>query len=101
VFLKDDDGNIVGGVQPICFAKWVYITHLWICEQHRSKGFGRKLLLEAEAKAKDMGCEIAMLVTFSFQAPAFYEKYCYEMVTKIDIHPIEGVAKCYYKKQLV
>jgi len=101
VFLKDDNGNIVGGVQPVCFAKWVYITHLWICEQYRGKGFGRKLLLESETKAKELGCEISMLDTFSFQAPEFYEKYGYKMVAKIDDHPIEGVTKYYYKKQLV
>ena len=101
VFLKDDDGNIAGGVQPICFAKWVYITHLWINEQHRGEGFGRKLLLEAETKAKQLGCEISMLDTFSFQAPEFYEKFGYKMIAKIEDNPIEGVAKYYYKKQLV
>ena len=100
VFLKDDNGNIVGGVQPICFAKWVYITHLWISEQHRGKGFGKRLLLEAETKAKELGCEFAMLDTFSFQAPEFYEKYGYQMISKIDNNPIDGVTKYYYKKNI-
>lgn len=101
LFLKDDDGNIMGGVQPVCFEKWVYITHLWVAEQHRGKGYGQKLLLKAEKQAIELGCEMAMLDTYSFQAPIFYEKFGYQMIAKIDDQPIEGVAKYYYRKRLV
>lgn len=44
--------------------------------------------------AKERGCRYAFLDTFSFQAPAFYEKHGYMSVFTLEEYPVTG--KRYY-----
>lgn len=99
IFLKNDD-TTVGGIVAYYYAQWMYIDTLWVDEQFRGKGYGQKLMAQAEAKARELGCKTILLDTFSFQAPGFYEKNGYEKWTKLDDNPVEGITRYYYKKQL-
>ncbi|MBU4133674.1 MAG: GNAT family N-acetyltransferase [Proteobacteria bacterium] len=62
---------------------------LWVSEENRKKQIGERLLFKAERTAKKKGCHSACLYTYSFQAPAFYEKHGYS---------IFGILENYYKK---
>ena len=58
----------------------MYVDILWVHENHRYKGIGTKLLLEAEKEAVQRGCHHVHLNTMSWQAPEFYQKHGYEVI---------------------
>jgi GNAT superfamily N-acetyltransferase len=56
---------------------WLMIDGLWVDEELRGRGLGRRLLLAAESIAVERGCRGAWLGTFDFQARDFYERQGY------------------------
>lgn len=46
---------------------------LWVDESVRHDGYGSQLLHEIEGIAKEKGCRLILLDSFSFQAPEFYK----------------------------
>lgn len=79
LFLKDADGQIYGGlVGEICW-NWLEVHYLFVDEDLRRLGYGKKLLLEAENLAKEKRCEFIKLDTLSFQALDFYKKQGFEV----------------------
>ncbi|MFE4711718.1 GNAT family N-acetyltransferase [Paenibacillus sp. NPDC056722] len=79
LFLKDEDNQICGGlVGEICW-NWLEIEYLFVNEELRKSGYGKKLMLEAERIAKENNCEFLKLDTLSFQALDFYKKLGFEV----------------------
>ena len=76
----DANGNIIGGILGGTYWGWMYVDILWVHENHRYKGIGSKLLLEAEKEAVQRGCHHVHLDTMSWQAPEFYQKHGYEVI---------------------
>ena len=76
----DGEGNVIGGILGGTYWGWLYIDILWVHEDHRKKGIGSKLLLEAEKEAVCRGCHYVHLDTMSWQAPEFYKKHGYEVI---------------------
>ncbi len=70
-------GRIVGGLAGETFFGWMFVSLLWVSDKHRGKGWGTSLMRTAEAEARDRGVNAVYLDTFSFQAPAFYERLGY------------------------
>ncbi|MGG3836958.1 GNAT family N-acetyltransferase [Paenibacillus dendritiformis] len=97
--LKDDNGEIVAGLNSAVLWNWMEVDILWVDENHRGEGLGRRLLEEAEQIARAKNCTFIKLNTFSFQAPEFYKKYGYEVVAIFENAPI-GCKHYYYKKDL-
>jgi GNAT superfamily N-acetyltransferase len=96
-FLKDNDGQIAGGILGYEWGGWLHITHLWVSEAFRGHGFGERLLTAAEHHAIDHGCHQSILETFSFQARPFYERFGYVVAGQIDGYP-DGYT-CYFMKK--
>ncbi len=65
----------IGTIAGYTWAGMAEIKQLWVDEAHRHKGIGKALLEAAVGEAAERGCEVAWLMSYSFQAPAFYEKY--------------------------
>lgn len=86
-FLRDDTGQIVGGLVAETYWTWLSIEDLWLREDVRAHGYGRKLLDLAERAAQERGCAHAHLTTFSFQARSFYEKAGYQVVGQLTDYP--------------
>jgi GNAT superfamily N-acetyltransferase len=100
IFLRDRARQIVGGVHGWTALQWLHVDVLWLREDARGKGHGRRLLLAAEQEAVCRGCRYAELETFSFQAPEFYLKLGYVVFGVLD--GIAGKHKWYFlKKDLV
>ncbi|QDY86076.1 GNAT family N-acetyltransferase [Paenibacillus polymyxa] len=97
--LKNGEGQVIGGLLSVLCWNWVEVDILWVDEGHRGKGYGSQLLGEIEQMARDKGCNLIQLNTFSFQAPEFYEKHGYEVIGVIDEAP-RGFKHYYYKKNI-
>ena len=87
IFVKDENGRIVAG---ICGSTWggcLEIRQFWVEEARRHQGLGTRLLAAAEEEAHRRGCRQILLMTFTFQAPAFYIKHGFEVIAVVDDHP--------------
>lgn len=84
IFLRDADGQLVGGLQGWTYWDWFAIDLLWLSEEIRGRGYGSTLLRMAENEAAARGCGRVLLDTFSFQSPAFYQKHGYEVFGMLD-----------------
>jgi GNAT superfamily N-acetyltransferase len=77
VKVVDADGELIGGLTGWTWAGLFGISNLWIRESSRRDGWGAKILLAAEEEAKRRGCDRASVASFTFQAPAFYQRLGY------------------------
>ena len=84
VFLRDGEQNIIGGTSGWTVLDCLHINILWVRDDVRGQGYGKRLLFAAEQEAIKRACRRANLDTFSFQAPGFYEKQGYRVFGKID-----------------
>jgi GNAT superfamily N-acetyltransferase len=96
---RDAAGAVVGGIKARIAHRWVEVDWLWVAEAHRKAGLGSALLGRAEHEATARGCVGAFLWTYSFQAPAFYEKHGYVAFGRLDDIP-PGHARIHYAKRL-
>lgn len=97
--IKNEAGDIVAGVLSTLCWNWLELDILWVDEKQRHQGYGSQLLLEIERIAREKSCDFIMLNTFSFQAPGFYEKHGYQLMTTIENAPT-GHSHYYFKKDL-
>jgi GNAT superfamily N-acetyltransferase len=76
--VTDENGDLLGGcVLSADGLKTASIYDLWVEEAYRRKGMASALIREAEKKARELGCYLAMIGTFDYQAKPFYEKHGY------------------------
>lgn len=86
VFARDGE-RIVAGLAGETYAGWLFIRYLWVSDELRGNGVGRRLMDAAEARALERGSHSAFVDTFSFQAPVFYRKLGYETFGELDWSP--------------
>jgi GNAT superfamily N-acetyltransferase len=98
-FIRNDQQEILAGLSGWTWAQACEILSLWVHPDWRGKGYGRKLLDAAEQEARAHGCKGIMLTSYSFQAPAFYQKHGYELAWQLDDFP-PGHAHCILVKRL-
>ena len=67
--------------------RWLFVDLLFVPAAHRGQGLGTALLNEAEAKARERGCIGVWLLSFSFQAPQFYQRLGYRPFGTIEDYP--------------
>ncbi len=72
-------GVVVGGAVGRTWGECCELQHLWVADAHRHHGLGQRLLQAFEQRARERGCRLAYLETFSFQTPAFYEARGYRV----------------------
>jgi len=85
-FVRERD-RIVAGICGNTWGGTCELRQFWVEESQRKRGLGTKLFEAAEQEARRRGCTQIVLMTFSFQAPAFYKKHDFEVVATIDDHP--------------
>jgi len=99
VFARDDRGKLVGGIRANAFWGYLCIELLWLSEEARGYGAGKRLVEGAEAFAMEHGFRHARVETTSFQAKPFYEKLGYKVYGVLDDFP-EGHQSFYLHKDL-
>jgi GNAT superfamily N-acetyltransferase len=87
IFVRDERGQIVGGLLGHIRWRWLYVAKLWISESHRGAGHGVALMRTAESLARERGCVGAHLDTFEYQARPFYEKLGYTVFGTLEGYP--------------
>lgn len=99
IFLKNDLGQVFGGVQAFLGSESIYIDVLWVEKNLQKKGYGTKLLDAAEREAIKNGCLFSAVDTWDFQAEEFYLKNGYERIGELK-HYWLGHSKIFLKKDL-
>jgi len=99
LFLRDKTGKAVGGIFCATYCETLYIDNFWIDEEHRKKGYGKSLIMQAENMASQLGCKLSHTSTFSYQSPEFYQNMGYNVFGVIDEYP-DGIIQYFLKKRL-
>lgn len=73
-FIRDDQGQIVGGCAGDHMYGQLFIASLWVIEELRGKGYGKQLMSLAENFAKESQCGFITVNTFEWEALDFYKK---------------------------
>ncbi len=92
-------GEVIAGLYGWTWGGCSEIEFLWVQEQFRGQGLGKRVLEAAEEEARRRGCLHVVLDTHSFQAPGFYLKCGYEIIGTVENHP-RGYEKFYLLKKL-
>lgn len=85
--IKNEEGNVIGGILAGTTLKTMYIERLWVDERYNGQGYGRDLLTTAERIAIENGCISGQTWALSFQSPEFFQKHGYEIFGVSDGYP--------------
>lgn len=94
-----ETGSTIGGLTARVGFGRMFIELLFVPESLRGQRLGEKLMGEAEALARQMGCMGIWLDTFSFQAPGFYKKLGYAEFGALSDYP-PGFTRYFLHKSL-
>jgi GNAT superfamily N-acetyltransferase len=92
-------GRVLGGLILESYLRESYVELLWLSAEARGARVGSRLLAEAERVALQRGSVLIHLNTYSFQAPAFYEKNGYQRFGSMEGSP-PGQSRHFYMKRL-
>lgn len=97
VFLRDDAGRIVAGVQGSLWGRSMHIDALWVDGDQRGQGHGSKLMKAIEDYAVAHEHPLVYLETTSFQALPLYEGLGYQLFGELP--EISAGHKLYFLKK--
>jgi ribosomal protein S18 acetylase RimI-like enzyme len=96
---RDAKGRMVGGLTGDLYWNALYVELLWLEEGVRQGGLGRRLMLDAERRARRARKDLIFLSTYSFQAPGFYRKLGFRIFGRIRDYP-RGATRFFLVKDL-
>lgn len=83
VFAREQAETVLGGAVGRTWGECCELRQLWVADSYRLSGLGTRLVREFERRARERGCRLLYLETFSFQAKPFYEKLGYQVAAEI------------------
>lgn len=84
---RDKDGNVCGGLTGYIVWEWMSVNLLATDKDYRGNGVGSALMAKAEELARSKNCIGMKLVTLDFQAPEFYKKLGFEVLSVMPDYP--------------
>ena len=72
--LRDREGQLIAGLTCSTAYGWLHVETLWVADDLRAHGLGRKLMEAAEAFGRGYGCHGAWLDTSNAGARSFYQR---------------------------
>ncbi len=100
VRVVDEAGTLAAGISGWTWGVAAGIGMTWVRADTRASGLGSRLLTEFEAEALRRGCRHVFVTSFTFQAPAFYERQGYVEFARWQDVPRVGEADVHLKKIL-
>lgn len=97
--VRNDAGEIIGGLTATGFWRHLHIDFLWVAPEARGQRIAEKLMAQAEVYARSKGHRLMVVDTLSFQAPEFYKKQGFSEFGVIADFP-EGHSHHYFEKWL-
>src|SRR5262245_34616352 len=79
---RDSDGHVIGVAAGYSWADTSELQQMWVDEKYRRRGYGRELLNAFVAEAARRGVRRIWTQSYSFQAPAMYEKAGFKRVAE-------------------
>lgn len=93
-------GELVGGVSGWTWGQAAGIGMTWVHEDQRGTGLGAALMAAFEEQARSRGCTHVFVTSFTFQAPAFYQRQGYVEIFRWESVPTPGRDDVHMRKQL-
>jgi GNAT superfamily N-acetyltransferase len=98
-FARRSTGELIGGATARTWGDCCELRQLWVAPPHRRRGVGRHLVETVEVEARQRGCTLLYLETFSFQMPQLYLSAGFEVACEFRGFP-NGVIKYVLRKVL-
>ncbi len=100
VVIRDPStGAVLGGAAGRTSLGLLFINVFHLPKHLRGTGLGSRVLHLVEEEAQRRGCCSGVLLTISFQAPAFYERHGWRRFGEVPCHP-PGTSRIYMMKEL-
>jgi GNAT superfamily N-acetyltransferase len=96
---RDSANHVLGGAVGRTWGDNAELQQIWLPSAARKHGLGRALLHAFEVAARERGCVLLYLETWSFQARGFYEKCGYTVALEISGYA-PGLSKFTMTKRL-
>jgi GNAT superfamily N-acetyltransferase len=84
VSVRDEAGEIVGGVCGEVWGGYLFVVGVWLDERFRGRDLTSAAMDRLESEARAFGARRAYVDTFSFQARPFYEKRGYRVFGELN-----------------
>ena len=79
---------VTAGIDGFTWGGYAKIEWLWVHEDHRRAGLGRRLMEQAELESARRGCMVIRVDTHTFQAPDFYARLGYTLIGRSQDTPV-------------
>lgn len=96
----EDDGELLAGASGWTWGEAAGIAMTWVAADQRGSGLGAALLDAFETEARRRGATHVFVTSFTFQAPAFYERHGYREIFRWEGVPTAGRDDVHLRKEL-
>ena len=94
------NGKLIAGINASMTAyKILYVSTVFVDEEYRGNGLGKKLMETLENRAIKAGVNMIRLDTFDWQGNGFYVKLGYELVGKYR-NEIDNFSEYFFLKRI-
>ncbi len=100
VRVLDDADDLAAGLSGWTWGVAAGIGMTWVRADSRGAGLGTRLLDAFEVEARARGCTHVFVTSFTFQAPAFYERHGYTELFRWEGVPTPDAADVHLRKEL-
>ena len=97
--LKIKEKIIAGICASVTAYKILYVSTVFVDEEYRGKGIGKRIMEILENKAKEIGVNTIRLDSFNWQGCEFYKKMGYEICGEYK-NEIDGFSEYFFIKKL-